>query len=116
MNYTEKVSRMENQLRIWGTRNLILIGKILVVKSMGLSNLIHIMYNTSVTKQNLIETKKIVNTFVCNSRQPKIKHEVLRLPYEEVGLRSPDVVSMYKAQKLTWIRRIFQGGTWMCVL
>ena len=66
MNLNDKIRKMEEQFRIWTKRDLTLIGKILIAKSMGLSNIIYLMRNTNVPKPKLLEIQNKINKFIWN--------------------------------------------------
>ena len=53
LNLESKVDNMKQQLNIWSSINLTLLGKVMVSKSMGLSNLVHIMSNTCINFSDL---------------------------------------------------------------
>ena len=47
ISFEEKLETLKNILKQWMTRNLTLIGRIFILKTLGISNLV---YNTSVPK------------------------------------------------------------------
>jgi hypothetical protein len=48
-NITNKILKLERQLNIWRQRNLTLEGKILIVKTFGLSQLIYSLQSTTIS-------------------------------------------------------------------
>ena len=101
---------------MWSSISLTLFGKILVAESLGLSNLIHIMSNSSIKLATLQNIQKIVNRFIWSNKPAKIKHMTLKADYSNGGLRSPDILDMYKSHRLAWIPRILAGGQWTSIL
>ena len=101
---------MKKQFNMWSSISLTLFGKILVAKSLRLSNLIHIMSNSSIKLESLQNIQKIVYRFIWSKRPAKVKHMTLKADYSNGGLRSHDILDMYKSHWLAWIPRILEGG------
>ena len=73
LNFIEKIRNLEKTLNSWKRRNLTLLGKINIVKTLGLSKLI---YNTSVLvipEQLIKEINSIIFNFIWDGKPPKIK-------------------------------------------
>ena len=91
-------------------RDLTLIGKIPIAKSIGISNIIYHMRNSYVPESQLLEIQNKVNKFIWNYSPPRVAHKTLIMSLDEGGLNEPDVVSIYKANKLTWLVKMIVGG------
>jgi len=96
-NIETKITKLERKLDIWRSRNLTLSGKILIVKTFGLSQLIYSLQSTSITPKDLVRIDSIVFRFIwsikksssCNSG--KIARNVLMSNYESGGLKAPSI-------------------------
>ena len=51
MNFNLKVQKLQTNLYIWKSRGLTLYEKVLIIKSLGLSNLIYSFSNVNVPKE-----------------------------------------------------------------
>ena len=112
-NFTEKRQKMQIRQNIWSNRDLSLIGKIQIAKSLGLSNMIYSFSMQACPQHVIIETQTAIRNFVWNDKPPKVKHVVLRQHLDHSGLRSPDVSLMNKAIKLAWLSRLNTNAKWI---
>ena len=108
-NVQGKVERMKNSLAIWNSTGLTLQGRIMIVKTLGLSQLVYPMINLHVPKQTLKEIDKFVYKFIWNGTAAKIKKSVLVGDYFDGGLKAPCIFTTYKRLKCSWIRRITEA-------
>ena len=77
LNFIEKIRNLEKTLNSWKRRNLTLLGKINIVKTLALSKLI---YNTSVLvipDQLIKEINSIIFNFIWDEKPPKIKKSTI---------------------------------------
>jgi exonuclease III len=104
-NVLEKIIKLERNLNIWRQRNLTLKGKILIVKTFGLSQLIYSMQSTSFKTNELKKIEEIIFRFIWNIKSQnvrangKIKRSVLKMEYNEGGLKAPDVQNLNESLK-----------------
>ena len=83
---------------------------------MGLTNLNYITTNACLTKEQLIRIQRKINSFIWDNKSPKIKHTTLTADYKQGGLRSPDITSIYKSQRLIWLADIYNNSPVVNVL
>jgi hypothetical protein len=113
-NITNKITKLERQLNIWRQRNLSLEGKILIVKTYGLSQIIYSLQATTITLSDLKKIENIVYKFIwnikpasnCNSG--RIKRQTLQCNVANSGLNSPNVHALNEAIKYrTCLRHLY---------
>ena len=111
INFEERIKKLENMLNMWQGRSLTIKGKITLLRAQALPL---ILYTTSV----LFTPKDIINRidslfykFIWPKGKHHVKKEVLVQNIENGGLKMPDVGSMIKSLKLTWIKRLIDGDT-----
>lgn len=109
VNFINKIQAMKRKLGMWSARSLTLIGKVLIAKSMGISNLIYSLSCMECRDDTLRQAQTQVNSFIWRGKPPKVKHTAMVADYEEWGLKSPDLVSMNKSLRLAWIARLKQN-------
>ncbi len=96
-NITEKITKLERQLNIWRQRNLSLEGKILIVKTFGISQLIYSIQSTRIRMEDLALIESIIFRFIWNIKKDnkigagKIARSVLKGPKDLGGLNAPDI-------------------------
>ena len=80
INFEEKLLTLKNALNLWTTRNLTLIGRICIVKTLAISKLV---YNTSVFTMPPNFTDKVNDIcfkFIWNFKPDKVKRQTIILP------------------------------------
>jgi len=110
-NILDKISKLERHLNIWKQRNLTLQGKILIVKTFALSQLIYSLQATSIRAPELKKIDDIVFRFIWNTKAfssrciHKIKKDVLKATVDKGGLNAPDISLIDRAIKFKHLIR-----------
>ena len=66
VNVIKSVEAMERLLRIWSTRRLTLLGKILIIKTFAISQCIYLMQSMSLSKASHKSIEKVIYKFLWN--------------------------------------------------
>ena len=103
INYEEKLQKIKNCLNTWELRRLTLLGKITVLKSLVVSQLVYILSPLKANQTAIEEINKLFYQFLWNGKRDKIKRNILINDYPNGGLRMLDIASFNKALKITWI-------------
>jgi len=107
LNVENKLDKLKNTLKSWHARNLTIQGKILVLKVLGLSQLVYPFTNLVIKEETLKEVDKICKEYIWNGKHKvKIKRAVMIQSYEKGGMKSPDIFTMYKTWKYSWLVRL----------
>ncbi len=110
-NIMEKITKLERQLNIWRQRNLTLQGKILIVKTFDISQLIYSLQATTIRNTELKKIEDIIFRFIWNTKSSsarcigKIKRDTLKAEINKGGLKAPDITMIDRAIKLKHILR-----------
>ena len=64
---------MKTKLNIWSQRGLTLVGKVMISKSIGLSNLVYSMSNIEIKKRDLATSQQILSKFIWSGKPSKVK-------------------------------------------
>ena len=105
-NILDKIVKMERQLIIWLQRPLSMEGKILIVKTFGLSQLIYALQMCHINEPELIDIERMIFKFLWNKKwvgstaPDRIKRATLKLPFDKGGLQAPDIVHINRALKV----------------
>lgn len=110
-NITNKIEKLCKQLQIWSSRNLSLEGKNLLVKTFGISQLIHSMQTCNVTIGDLKKIETIIFAFLWSSKCDKIKRQFMFLSKGQGGLGVVDIFSFYKSLKIRRFMRYHNSNT-----
>ncbi len=108
-NIFGKINKMKQLLNSWRCRSLSIMGKILITKVFGLSQLIYFLQTCSITNDDLKCVESALYSFIWSAKSPrpndKIKRSVLKGPISEGGLNAPDIFSLNRALKFKkWLR------------
>ncbi|XP_071139100.1 uncharacterized protein [Mytilus edulis] len=118
LNYTDRYHQIKNLINTWSKRNLTVIGKISVVKTLILPILNHLFLTLPNPNAEMI--KKIndaIYYFLWNSPVHRVKKEVLHMDYKNGGLQMINIHLFMIALKCTWIRKLFSSNCkWSTIL
>ena len=110
-NLEDKIEKIKTLLKQYGRKNLSLMAKVTVVKTMALPQLVHIL---SVTPSpDLVTFRKIedmFSKFIWNSKTGKVNRNLLAQEYARGGLKLPHLKSYNSALKIKWIKMVTTGG------
>jgi hypothetical protein len=105
-NILEKITKMEQQLIRWLQRPLSLEGKILIVKTFGLSQLTYVLQMCEIKDSELNVIERIIFKYLWNKKwvgttaPDRIKRQTLKLPFDRGGLSAPDITLINRALKV----------------
>ena len=105
LNLHEKIVKMKNLLKIWKKRKLTLKGKVQVINSLGLSNLLYVCSIINTPTIVFKEVKKIIMNFIWENKPAKIAYNTLIQSVNEGGLGLTDLEIKSRALALKWIKR-----------
>ena len=112
INYDEKILQIKSIIKQWSRRNLTVIGRITVVKTLLLPILNNLIMSLPNPNSDVVKTiDQILYSFVWNSPVHRVKKEVLQKNFENGGLKMINLQSFIYALKSTWIRRIFKTNS-----
>ena len=109
-NFTGTIKKICNVLKVWKMRNLTLIGKIVIFKSLAISKIISTSYMSSVPTTVLNNLVTIHKDFIWDGKKPKIKHSTLIANYSYGGLKDIDIPSKIRALQLSWLKRLLDDS------
>ena len=94
---------------MWSARSLTLFGRVLITKTLGISQIIYSASNIEVPDTIADTLKRKLFNFIWKKKKDKIKRTVLYQDLEEGGLRMTYVDLMFKALRLAWIPRLLNA-------
>ena len=108
LNIEGVVNRMKTTIELWSQRDLTIKGKITVVKTLIASQLNYLMAVDRVEEKSLAQIQKLIMKFVWNKRPPKVAKRTMIMSIDKGGLKLPDMVSILRASRITWIGRLIR--------
>ena len=111
LNYVPKLEKIKNCIKVWKQRKLTFYGKVQLIKSQLVSQIIYLMsVMVGPTLEYIKELEAILFKFLWNDKTERIKRRTLYLPLLEGGISMPHLPSFNYALKLAWIRRLLEHG------
>ena len=108
-NFPQLLTKIQNVSKIWKMRNLTIYGKILLAKSLLISQLTYkLSLLPTPSKEYLKEVNSLISNFIWNDKPPRIAKDILLLPLEKGGLKLTDIVFQEKGLKISWVKRILE--------
>ena len=109
-NYEDKMKTIQKTLKNWTLRNLTLIGKVTIIKTLIIPQLVHLFTSLPNPPNSFfkdIETE--IFKFIWDNKNDKIKRGVLYCAKEDGGLNLQHLPSFCNSLKLTWLGKIFKN-------
>ena len=116
VNVDEALSKMNAIFKQWSRRSLSLLGKILIVKTFGISQLVYLLQsivieNVHLKKINAMLYKYIWNRHYLAAKAPeRIKREIMNTPILKGGFGMLDVAELDDSLKLRALGRILSSN------
>ena len=107
-NLLDRFNKFKSVLAIWNTRDLSLKGKITILKSQAISQLLYATSVLHVPDNFIKDVDKEIIKFVWNNKIPKIKTSTMINDIANGGLKLPDFKSMINCQKIMWVKRLLE--------
>ena len=118
LNFDKKIQKLQTKLDMWSSRDLTIFGRAMLLKTLGISQLIYSASNLDAPKGivEIVRTKSF--KFLWKNKKDKIKRSGLYQDLENGGIRVIDFDIMLKALKLAWIPRLLRtsdNSSW-CII
>jgi len=104
-NWEKRIHKIQSILDSWKRRDLTLLGKILVVKTLIIPQLIFVACNSVAAYHLIPKLNKMIYSFIWPTRE-RIKRNTLIGPKDEGGLQMTHLESLFDALKASWIKRV----------
>jgi hypothetical protein len=117
-NFMDKAKELKRILDMWSQRDLSLIGKITILKSLAYSKIIYQCGVLDPPPKFIEQIIELAFGFLWNKKPDKIKRKTIISTYEDGGLRMTEIKSFIKAQKVMWIKRFLspEKASWKALL
>lgn len=109
LNVESRITKIKNLINTWYWRNLTLIGKIQIVKSLLISQLQYLFAVYPIEDNYIKDINTSVFKFIWNGKKDKIKRKTLVKDICLGGLSAPHLKSMIMASRITWIKRYYNS-------
>ena len=95
---------------MWRARDLTLFGRVLIIKSLGLSKIIDSISNIEAPDGIASAVRKNLSNFIWKNKKDRTKRTTLYQDLEKGGILITDVDLMFRSLRLAWIPRLLTAG------
>ena len=95
---------MKNILNSWSARRLTLLGKITIIKSLAVSQIVNVLPSLPTHQGALKEINSLLYDFLWDKKGDKIKRVEMINDYDKGGLKMIDIRSFNESLKMKWIQ------------
>jgi hypothetical protein len=107
-NIKTKFEKIANTIKIWKCRHLTLKGKITILNTLLLSQMLYIASVIHIPEWALVKYKQLITSFIWDNKPAKIKYETIIAPILQGGLNPQNLETKIKANKISWIKNLLQ--------
>ncbi len=105
LNVIEKIKKLSYKIKLWMARNLTMEGKVLIIKTFGLSQLIYNMQCYDFKDSDIKNTERTIFKFIWSTSEnqngiDRISRAIMKNEYEHGGMKVTDVECLDRALKL----------------
>ena len=117
LNFIPKLTQIQQIMNCWRSRNLSLIGKITVIKSLLLPQFLYLfsVLCIPIPRTFFKRLNTLFFKFIWKGGNDRVKRNYFYNGYGEGGLRMIDIEAFSKAQKLVWAKNLLDidyNGFW----
>ena len=117
LNFFVKIHKMDTKLNMWQTRDLTLYGRTMLVKALGISKIVYVASMLSVPETVVKTVQDKIFKFLWKNKKDKVKRAVLYQPFSHGGVNFPNVHTVVKSLRLSWLGRFLNctNETWQSI-
>jgi hypothetical protein len=109
LNWDAKILNIEKVLNMWKQRNITLLGKIIIIKSLAIPKIIYAASILCTPHYIIKQVQQLLYKFIWKSKD-KIKRTYIINSVEDGGLSMIDIELQCEALKAVWLNRILQDN------
>jgi len=114
LNFKDLLDKIKTRLNGWKRRNLSIIGKINIIKCLGISQVIYALTMLPAPGGRFLkDLENILFEFIWNGSTDRIKRSTLVGNLDLGGINMVDICNLNRSLKIGWVKRLAtQYGTW----
>ena len=109
LNLQRQYEKSEKIIKDWNKRNLTMLGKITLVKSLILPNITYVASVTEIDNEYLAKFKKIIYSFIWNNKSEKVKRDIISKNYHAGGLKMINIDKYLEAINISWVKKLIDN-------
>ena len=108
-NYKEKIKKIKTALNIWSQRQLSLKGKVAVLRTQIMPQILYTVSNIYTPEWVITEIDDLFYNYLWSGRKHHVRREVVINNIDQGGLKMPLFSGMIQSIKCAWIKRILSN-------
>ena len=113
VQFDETLEKMHNVIKVWGNRQLSLMGKVLLINVLIGSLFVYFMQVLPLMSDEKYKSiEKVITNFLWDGKRPKIPISVLQLNKMKGGLNLVNLKQKHVALLVQWVKRINCEKCW----
>jgi exonuclease III len=118
LNYNRKITSIKNLLKHWKRRNLTPMGRITVIKSLAISQIVHLFISLPNPSTDIVnQLNCLFYEFLWKSPVHKVKKSIVTQGYEKGGLNMVNLENFIASMKISWVKKLIQNSSkWQQVI
>ena len=114
-NFSSKIDRLEQLCKNWSKRNLSIVGKIIIIKTFGISLFTHIINSIGINDERIVKINQIIFRFIWGKSMAKtkttekVKRSVICKSKQEGGLNMVDLKHFQEGFYLKWAEQLLNN-------
>jgi hypothetical protein len=106
LNIEKQLLKSEKIINSWKKRNIAMVGRIMIVKSLIIPNITYVASVTNIDKEYVSKFKTMIYKFIWNVKREKVKRETMNKNYLEGGLKMIDIDKYIEAIQIKWVKKL----------
>ena len=110
-NWVKRIENIENIVKSWNKRKITVIGRVTIVKSLMISQIVHLLMVVTVPEWVKTEINTLIFKFLWGGYKEgieKVKRKILIQDFSEGGIKMIDINSFQKKLVMSWVDRLQQ--------
>ena len=107
--WEQKFEKIKRNLQNWQKRDLTFSGKVLLLKTFGLSVINYELRMKGINNRYIKELKTIFHEFLWDKKHPLVNRETISLPTSEGGLQMIDLENCLRISQIKLVNSIING-------
>ena len=104
--WMQKINKIKSCIQIWKTRDLSYIGKVLIIKSLLVSQIGYLSDIISVPNNVIKEIESLLWNFLWNNKQPLVNRKTMYLDCNEGGVKMLNLRDFIESKRVHFVYKI----------
>ena len=108
------LQKVRKRLEMWKKRNLSIQGKVHVIKTLAISNVVYAAGLKTIPENKIKEFNSEIWKFLWNGKMEPVKREICMRKNDTGGIGMPNLIDIIKTRQIMMVKRILSEGneTW----